>query len=163
MKIWIAGASVSLLLFLALDRGAEGLWARGRGGDPLFITAAGATFPYPIYSKWFDEYHKLHPDIQINYQPIGSGGGIRQLQEGTVDFGASDMPMTDQQIKAMKVKPLHFPTVMGAVVLTYNLPGIKTPVNLTPEVIAGIYLGTIDKWTDPKIAADNKGVKFPNA
>src|SRR5580658_2887714 len=88
------------------------------------INAAGATFPAPIYQKWFEEYRMAHPEVQINYQAIGSGGGIRQLTEGTVDFGASDQPMTDEQIKAVKIKPLHFPTVMGAVVLTYNVPGV---------------------------------------
>ena len=104
------------------------------------INAAGATFPAPIYQQWFGEYKTAHSDVQINYQPIGSGGGIRQLTEGTVDFGASDMPMTDEQIKAMKVKPLHFPTVMGAVVLSYNVPGVTMGLKLTPEAIAGIYL-----------------------
>ena len=99
--------------------------------------------------------------MQINYQSIGSGGGIRQLTEGTVDFGASDAPMTDDQIKAVKIKPLHFPTVMGAVVMTYNLPGV-TALKLSAEAIAGMYLGTITKWNDPKIAADNKGVNLPN-
>jgi phosphate transport system substrate-binding protein len=126
------------------------------------INAAGATFPAPIYQKWFEEYKTAHPDVQINYQAIGSGGGIRQLTEGTVDFGASDQPMTDEQIKAVKVKPLHFPTVMGAVVLTYNIPGVTTTLKLSPEVIAGIYLGSVTKWNDPKIMADNKGVTLPN-
>jgi phosphate transport system substrate-binding protein len=126
------------------------------------INAAGATFPAPIYQKWFEEYRMAHPDVQINYQAIGSGGGIRQLTEGTVDFGASDAPMTDDQIKGVKVKPLHFPTVMGAVVLTYNVPGVTMGLKLSPEAIAGMYLGTITKWNDPKIAADNKGVNLPN-
>jgi phosphate transport system substrate-binding protein len=125
------------------------------------INAAGATFPAPIYQKWFEEYKAAHPEVQINYQSIGSGGGIRQLTEGTVDFGASDAPMTDDQIKAVKIKPLHFPTVMGAVVMTYNLPGV-TALKLSAEAIAGMYLGTITKWNDPKIAADNKGVNLPN-
>lgn len=126
------------------------------------INAAGATFPAPIYQKWFEEYKMAHPDVQINYQPIGSGGGIRQLQEGTVDFGASDMPMTDKQIADMKVKPLHFPTVMGAVVLTYNIPGVTTSLKLTPEAISGIYLGEIKKWNDPKIKDTNPGVNLPD-
>ena len=126
------------------------------------INAAGATFPAPIYQKWFGEYKAAHPDVQINYQPIGSGGGIRQLTEGTVDFGASDMPMTDEQIKAMKVKPLHFPTVMGAVVLSYNIPGVTAALKFTPEVVAGIYLGTINKWDDAKIKAANPGVNLPS-
>lgn len=126
------------------------------------INAAGATFPAPIYQKWFGEYKKIHPDVQINYQPIGSGGGIRQLQEGTVDFGASDMPMTDEQIKAAKIKPLHFPSVMGAVVLSYNIPGVTTSLKLTPEAVAGMYLGTIKKWNDAAIKGANPGVALPD-
>jgi phosphate transport system substrate-binding protein len=125
------------------------------------INAAGATFPNPIYQQWFSEYNKAHPDVQINYQSIGSGGGIRQLTAGTVDFGASDMPMTDEQMKDMKVKPLHFPTVLGADVLAYNVPGVATALKLTPEAIAGIFLGDIKKWNDPKIASANPGVKLP--
>ncbi len=125
------------------------------------INAAGATFPNPIYSKWFDEYHKLHPNVQINYQSIGSGGGIRQLTAGTVDFGASDMPMTDEQIAALKVKTLHFPTVLGADVPTYNIPGVTGELNFSPEALAGIFLGTITKWNAPEIASANPGVKLP--
>lgn len=127
------------------------------------INAAGATFPAPIYQKWFAEYKTAHPDVQINYQAIGSGGGIRQLTEGTVDFGASDMPMTDEQIKGVKVHPLHFPTVLGAVVLSYNVPGVTMGLKLTPEAIAGIYQGDVKKWNDPKIASANAGVKLPNS
>jgi phosphate transport system substrate-binding protein len=126
------------------------------------INAAGATFPMPIYQKWFQEYNKAHPSVQINYGGGGSGAGISQLTNGTVDFGASDMPMKDPQIAAMKVKPLHFPTVMGAVVLTYNLPGVTQELKFTPETIAGIFMGSIKKWNDPKLAADNAGVKLPN-
>jgi phosphate transport system substrate-binding protein len=126
------------------------------------INAAGATFPAPIYQKWFAEYNMAHPDVRINYQPIGSSGGIRQLGEGTVDFGASDMPMTDEQLKDFKVKPLHFPTVMGAIVLTYNLPGVTAPLKLTPEAISGIYLGNIKKWDDPAIKGANPGVALPS-
>jgi phosphate transport system substrate-binding protein len=125
------------------------------------INAAGATFPYPIYSKWFDEYHKLHPNIQINYQSIGSGGGIAQLTAKTVDFGASDGPMTDEQLKQAGFKILHFPTVLGAAVLTYNIPGVATDLKFTPEAIAGIYLGKITKWNDPAITGANPGVKLP--
>lgn len=125
------------------------------------INAAGATFPYPIYSKWFDEYHKLHPTVQINYQSIGSGGGISQLTNKTVDFGASDGPMSDDQLKAAGFKILHFPTVLGAVVPTYNIPGVNADLNFTPEAIAGIYLGKITKWNDPAIAGANPGVKLP--
>ena len=125
------------------------------------INAAGATFPDPIYKKWFGEFKAVHSGVAINYQAIGSGGGIKQLTEGTVDFGASDMPMTNEQIAAVKVKPLHFPTVLGGIVLTYNIPGVGTGLKLTPEAVAGIYLGDIKKWNDPKIANENKGVKLP--
>jgi len=129
------------------------------------INGAGATFPNPIYQQWFGEFKMAHPDVSINYQSLGSGAGVRQLTAGTVDFGASDMVMTDQQIKEMvdakKPKPLHFPTVLGAVVLTYNIPGVTGDLNLTPEAIAGIYLGGITKWNDPKIASANPAVKLP--
>ncbi len=129
--------------------------------DRLQINAAGATFPYPIYSKWFDEYHKLHGEIEINYQSIGSGGGIRQLQSGTVDFGASDMPLKDEQASQFKVKVLHFPTVLGAVVPTYNLPGVSADLKFTQKALAGIYLGKITKWNDPEISKANSGVNLP--
>jgi phosphate transport system substrate-binding protein len=127
------------------------------------INAAGATFPYPIYSRWFDAFNKLHSGIEINYQSIGSGGGITQLEEGTVDFAASDRPMTDAEIKACKDKPLHFPTVLGAVVVTYNLPSVKEDLKLTPRVIAAIYMLKITKWNDAQIAKLNPGVKLPHA
>jgi phosphate transport system substrate-binding protein len=125
------------------------------------INAAGATFPYPIYSKWFDEYHKLHPNVQINYQSIGSGGGIRQLMDKTVDFGASDGPMTDEQLKQAGFKILHFPTVLGADIPSYNIPGVTAELKFTPAALAGIYLGKITKWNDPAIAGPNPGVKLP--
>jgi len=126
------------------------------------INAAGATFPAPIYQKWFEEFHKAHADIQINYQSIGSGGGIRQLTENTVDFGASDMPMTDEQLgKVTKYKVLHFPTVLGGLVPTYNLPG-AADLKFTGATLAGIYLGNIKKWNDPALVKDNPGVKMPN-
>jgi len=126
------------------------------------LNGAGATFPYPMYSKWFNEYHNLHPDIEINYQSIGSGGGIRQVTAGTVDFGASDGPMTDQQLADAKVKILHLPTVLGSDVPAYNIPGVKGELKLTPEAIAGIYLGKITSWNDPAIAKVNPGVSLPN-
>ncbi len=126
------------------------------------LNGAGATFPYPIYSKWFSEYHKLHPDIQINYQPIGSGGGIRQVIAGTVDFGATDGPMTDDQLKEAKIKILHVPTVLGAAVPAYNVPGVTGELKFTPQVLAGIFLGTITNWNDKAIAAANPGVSLPN-
>lgn len=126
------------------------------------LQAAGATFPYPMYSKWFSEYNKLHPDVQVNYQSIGSGGGIRQVLNGTVDFGASDGPMTDEQLKQSKVKILHIPTVLGAVVPAYNVPGVSGDIKFTPEVLANIFLGKITNWNDAAIAKANPGVKFPD-
>ena len=126
------------------------------------LNGAGATFPYPMYSKWFSEYHKAHSDIQINYQSIGSGGGIRQVLAGTVDFGASDGPMTDEQLSQAKTKILHIPTVMGAVVPAYNIPGITGEVKFTPQALAGIFLGKITTWTDKAIASSNPGMDFPN-
>jgi len=126
------------------------------------LNGAGATFPYPMYSKWFSDYNKLHPDVQINYQSIGSGGGIRQVLNGTVDFGASDGPMSDEQLKEAKVKILHIPTVLGAVVPAYNIPGISGEIKFTPEALAGIFLGKIQKWNDAAIAQANPGVKFPD-
>ena len=125
------------------------------------INAAGATFPYPIYSKWFDEYHKAHSNVQINYQSIGSGGGIRQLLDKTVDFGASDGPMSDDQLKQAGFKILHFPTVLGGAVPSYNIPGVTAELKFTPEAIAGIFLGKVTKWNDPAIAGANSGVKLP--
>jgi phosphate transport system substrate-binding protein len=126
------------------------------------INAAGATFPAPIYQKWFEEFHKAHPESQINYQAIGSGGGIRQLVEGTVDFGASDMPMTDDQLsKVTRYKVLHFPTVLGGIVPTYNVPGADS-LKFSGATLAGIYLGNIKKWNDPALVKDNPGVKLPN-
>jgi phosphate transport system substrate-binding protein len=131
----------------------------------ILINAAGATFPYPMYSKWFDEYHKKFPKLAFNYQSIGSGGGIKQVTEGTVDFGATDGPMNDTQLKEFQDKHgfgiLHFPTVLGAVVPTYNIPGITAELNLTQDAIAGIFLGHITKWNDPAISGANKGVNLP--
>jgi len=125
------------------------------------LNGAGATFPYPMYSKWFSEYHKAHPEIEINYQSIGSGGGIRQVLAGTVDFGASDGPMTDEQLAQAKTKILHVPTVLGADVPAYNIPGVTGELQFTPEVLAGIFLGKITSWSDPAIAKANPGVKLP--
>src|ERR1035438_6978208 len=122
------------------------------------INAAGATFPATIYQKWFEDFK----GAKINYQAVGSGAGIQQMTQGTVDFGASDMPMTDVQLGRMKVKPLHFPTVLGAVVPVYNVQGVATDLKFTQDALAGIFLGDIKKWNDPRIAADNKGVKLPN-
>jgi phosphate transport system substrate-binding protein len=127
------------------------------------LNGAGATFPTPIYSKWFSEYNKLHPDIKINYQSIGSGGGIKQVQAGTVDFGASDGPMTDEQLAATPFKVVHIPTVLGADVPTYNLPGVSKDLKFEGGVLADIFLGNIKKWNDPRLAKANPGVKFPNS
>jgi phosphate transport system substrate-binding protein len=125
------------------------------------LNGAGATFPYPIYSKWFSEFQKAN-GVQINYQSIGSGGGIRQLQSGTVDFGASDMPLNDDQLKEMGKPIIQFPTVLGSVVPAYNVPGVSTELKFTPETLAGIYLGRITKWNDKALASVNPGVKLPD-
>ena len=135
-------------------------------GQQVLINAAGATFPYPMYSKWFDEYHKKVPNAQINYQSIGSGGGIAQVTAGTVDFGASDGPMNDKQIadfqEKRKTAILHFPTILGADVPTYNIPGVTAKLNFTREALAGIFLGKITKWDDPELTKANPKVKLPS-
>lgn len=131
-------------------------------GQPLLINAAGSTLGYPIYSKWFSQYRDLHSNIEFNYASIGSGGGIAQLRAGTVDVGASDMPLNDQLLGTFKVKILQFPTVLGAVVPTYNLPGITASLKFTPQALVGIYLGTITNWDSPEIKKANPGVKLPN-
>ena len=144
---------IALLLCLALAVPAFG---------QTTVNGAGATFPYPMYSKWFSEYHKAHPEVQINYQSIGSGGGIRQVLAGTVDFGASDGPMSDEQLGQAKVKLLHIPTVLGAVVPAYNVSGLSGELRFSPQTIANICLGKIANWNDKAIAADNPGVKLPD-
>lgn len=126
------------------------------------INGAGSTFIYPILSKWTTEYGQLHSNVKINYQSIGSGGGIRQVSEGTVDFGASDVTMTDEQIASAKVKVIALPAVLGAVVPVYNIPGVNKELNFSGDVIADIYLGKIGKWNDPRIAKDNPGVSLPD-
>jgi phosphate transport system substrate-binding protein len=131
-------------------------------GHAQKLNGAGATFPYPIYSKWFSEYGASHPGVQINYQSVGSGGGIRQVTSGTVDFGASDVTMTDEQLAASKVKIQPLPTVLGAVVPIFNIQGV-TDLRLGPDVLADIYLGKISKWDDARIVKDNPGVKLPSA
>ena len=133
------------------------------GWCDLLINGAGATFPYPIYSKWFDVYAKANPGVHINYQSIGSGGGIRMLSQRTVDIGASDAPMTDDQLKQAPAKVLHFPSVMGAVVIAYNVPEVKSTLKLTGPVIADIFMGKITKWNDPAIAKLNPGVSLPES
>ncbi len=133
------------------------------GGAALVINGAGATFPYPIYSKWFAEYGKLHPNVQINYQSIGSGGGIRQLTANTVFFGATDGPMTDEQLKAAPAPILHFPTVLGGVVPIYDIEGVTQPLRFPASVLADIYLGKIKKWNDPRLVQTNPGVRLPTS
>jgi phosphate transport system substrate-binding protein len=139
------------------------VFAGSASAQSVDLSGAGATFPYPIYSKWFSDYAQ-NTGVKINYQSIGSGGGIRQLSEQTVDFGASDGPMSDQELAAAKGGPvLHFPTVMGAVVITYNVPGLTRPLNLSGDAIADIFQGKITKWNDARIVAQNRGVSLPNS
>ncbi len=132
------------------------------GAEDVLINGAGATFPYPIYSKWFDEYHKLKPDLKFNYQSIGSGGGIRQIMAQTVDFGASDSPMKDTDMESAPGFLFHIPTVLGAVVVTYNIPAVTGNIKLTQAALSKIFLGTINKWNDPEIQKDNPGISFPD-
>jgi len=138
------------------------LLATAASAQTVQINGAGATFPYPIYSKWFDEYHKVHPNVEINYQSIGSGGGIRQLSAGTVFFGASDGPMTNDQITAAGFRILHIPMVLGGVVPVYNIPDVSEELHFTGPVLANIYLGKITKWNDAAIRTINPGVNLPN-
>ena len=155
LTLVVAGMAVALI------SEPERQWAAPPPSPGLLINGAGATFPYPIYSKWFDEYHKLHPEIQINYQSIGSGGGIRQVLAGTVDFGATDGPMSDEQLGQAKTKILHFPTVLGADVPTYNIPSFSGELKFSPEALAGIFLGKVTKWNDPVLTGTNPGVNLP--
>ncbi len=148
---------MKLILSLILSLGLTNATAA-----PVTINGAGATFPYPLYTKWFSEFNKTDKDAQINYQSIGSGGGIRQLIDQTVDFGASDAPMSDDEMKKAKFEIVHIPTVLGAVVISYNVPGAATDLKIDADIIEGIYLGTITKWNDPKIVALNKGVALPD-
>ncbi len=148
MKKLIAAFAFSLIAISAVAQNVQ-------------INGAGATFPNPIYSKWFSEYNKMHPNVLINYQSIGSGGGIRQLSAGTVFFGATDGPMTNEQIAAAGFRITHFPTVLGGVVPVYNVPGIGTDLHFSGKVLAEIFLGKITKWNDPAIHALNPGVNFP--
>ncbi|HZJ45998.1 MAG TPA: phosphate ABC transporter substrate-binding protein PstS [Pyrinomonadaceae bacterium] len=160
--------SLQLLSLITLVSFAFGFAACNPGGTgsntgAVSLTGAGATFPNPLYQKWLSEYGKLHPSIRIDYQSIGSGGGIKQIQAQTVDFGASDSPMKDEDLKGAPGEIVHIPTVLGAVVITYNLPALGQPLNFSPDVIADIFLGKITKWNDPRIAADNKGINLPTS
>src|SRR5712671_3310692 len=132
-------------------------------GGEVRLQGAGATFPNPLYQKWLSEYGKLNANVKIDYQSIGSGGGIKQIQARTVDFGASDSPMKDEDLKASPGPILHIPTVLGAVVITYNLSGVSQPLHFSPEVIADIFLGKIKKWNDPRLKTDNAGVTIPDS
>ena len=155
LKVWVA-------FTLLLLGGADGCRRPASRGGQGVINGAGASFPYPIYSEWFSQYDREHPGVEINYQPIGSGGGIRQVRDGILDFGGTDGPMTDAQMAASPVKVLHVPTVLGAVVPVYHLPGFTGELNFSAGVIADIYLGTITRWNDPRIAAENPGEGLPD-
>jgi len=135
---------------------------RAHAAGIITLNGAGATFPYPLYSRWFAEYNRAHPDVRINYQAIGSGGGIEQVKNRTVDFGASDAPLSDEQLKAMGRPVLLIPTVAGAIAITYNIPNVGTGLRLTPQDIAALYLGQITKWNDPKLAVNNPAMKLPD-
>jgi phosphate transport system substrate-binding protein len=154
-NVWTRGYVLAAATCAVVSVAGAALVAQGQ------INGAGATFPNPIYSKWFSEYNKLHPTVQINYQPIGSGGGIRQILAQTVFFGATDGPMTNDQLLSAPSKILHFPTVLGAVVPVYNLPDVSSELKFTGPVLADIFLGKITKWNDPAIAKANAGVNLP--
>jgi phosphate transport system substrate-binding protein len=156
LLVWLS-VLVVLVAFVACNPGGNG----GSGTGAVSLQGAGASFPSPLYQKWLSEYGKLHPNVKIDYQSIGSGGGIKQLKEQTVDFGASDAPMKDEDLKSAPGEVLHIPTVLGAVVITYNLQGLSQPLRFSPETLADIFLGKIRKWNDPKIAADNPGITLP--
>src|SRR5437868_3486450 len=155
---------VAWLVVLVVALAFAGCNPRGSGGSgAVSLQGAGATFPNPLYQKWFSEYGRVHPNVKIDYQSIGSGGGIKQLKEQTVDFGASDAPMKDEDLKSAPGEILHIPTVLGAVVITYNLQGVNKTLRFSPDVLADIFLGRITKWNDPRIVADNPGATLPAA
>ena len=159
-KIANTKLTLAILCFGALGFGA---CSGGGSSSEVRLQGAGATFPNPLYQKWLSEYGKAHPNIKIDYQSIGSGGGIKQIQSRTVDFGASDSPMKDEDLKAAPGEILHIPTVLGAVVITYNLSGVSQPLHFSPDVVADIFLGKIKKWSDPRIKADNANAAPPDA
>ena len=156
----VAWVSAGLFLLAAIACNNNG---GGSGSSSVSLQGAGATFPNPLYQKWLSEYGKIHPNVKMDYQSIGSGGGIKQIKEQTVDFGASDAPMSDADLKSAPGEIIHVPTVLGAVVITYNLEGMKQPLRFSPELVADIFLGKIKKWNDPKIGADNPGVTLPTS
>ncbi len=150
----------AVILALALPALSGG--GAARAGDVVTLNGAGATFPYPLYSRWFAEYNRLHPDVRINYQSIGSGGGIAQVHNGTVDFGASDAPLSDDQLKAMGRPIVLIPTVAGSIAISYNAPGVGTGLRLTPQNIVDLYMGRITRWNDPQLRVNNPAVTFPD-
>ena len=158
-----AAAALTVASLAALAFGCSGQPGTGPGGTggAVRLQGAGATFPNPLYQKWLSEYGKINPNVRIDYQSIGSGGGIKQIKDQTIDFGASDSPMKDEDLKSAPGELLHIPTVLGAVVITYNLAGTAQPLRFSPDVLADIYLGHITKWNDPRIAADNAGAQLP--
>jgi phosphate transport system substrate-binding protein len=161
----ILGLSASALLLVAGCKGKETTGSgtsTGTAAGPVTLNGAGATFPYPLYSKWMSEYNKQNPDVRINYQSIGSGGGIRQISAGTVDFGASDAPMTESEEKAAPGKLIHIPMTLGAVVVSYNVEGVSMPLQISGDVLADVFLGKISKWNDPKLTAENPDAKLPD-
>jgi len=162
-KIARAGSLLAVITIVVFAFACSGGSGPGTTGGSITLQGAGATFPNPLYQKWLSEYGKLHANVRIDYQSIGSGGGIKQIQAQTVDFGASDAPMTDADLKAAPGELLHIPTVLGAVVVTYNVASITQPLNLSPEVLADIFLGKIKKWDDAHIKQDNPSANLPAA
>lgn len=158
----IVRSVLAAAVICALVVGTSSALRPARGAGIITLNGAGATFPYPIYSRWFSEYNRAHPDVRINYQSIGSGGGIEQVKNRTVDFGASDAPLSDEQLKVMGRPVLLMPTVAGAIAMSYNVPNVGTGLRLTPQNIAALYMGQITKWNDPKLTADNPGTKLPD-
>ncbi len=155
-------ALLGVVIAGALAAGAFNGVQPASGAGIITLTGAGATFPYPLYSRWFAEYNRAHPEVRINYQSIGSGGGIEQVKKGTVDFGASDAPLNDTQLKEMGRPILLIPTVAGAIAMTYNLPGVGTGLRLSSQNVAALYMGEIKTWNDPRLRADNPAVTLPN-
>ncbi len=162
-KVARAGTLIAVLVIAVFAFACSGDSGPGTGGGTITLQGAGATFPNPLYQKWVSEYGKLHPNVRIDYQSIGSGGGIKQIQAQTVDFGASDAPMSDADLKATPGELLHIPTVLGAVVVTYNVASITQPLHLSPEVLADIFLGNVKKWDDARLKQDNPGINLPAA
>jgi phosphate transport system substrate-binding protein len=160
LQLLLVAVIVCSFVFSACNPSSNG---GGAGNESVSLQGAGATFPNPLYQKWMSEYGKLHPNVRLDYQSIGSGGGIKQIQSQTVDFGASDSPMKDDDLKAAPGELLHIPTVLGAVAITYNLPGVGQALKFSPDVLADVFLGKVKKWNDPRIVADNPGTTLPAA